>query len=80
LSTSRSRTDPHWEGLSPRAKAILAWIAVPISLGHSHREVAERLNLYRPEIEELPLPASVNEDWIGSQMRQLRKEIEEVSA
>jgi hypothetical protein len=64
-----------WRRLSMRGCAILAWIAVPISHGLSHREVAERLNLRRPEIENLPLPTVVSDDWVGKQMRRLRAEL-----
>lgn len=79
-SKRRKDRDPDWLALSPRAQAILAWIGVPISQGLSHREVAERFNLYRPDIPNLPLPAAVSEEWIGAQMRLLRREIDELEA
>jgi hypothetical protein len=70
-----SPEDVDWAQLTPRGCAILAWIAVPISLGLTHRQIAERLNLQRPEIENLPLPPLVYEDWIGMQLRRLRAEL-----
>lgn len=48
-----------------RGCAIFRWIAVPISCGHSHRELAERFNVQRPEIEDLPLPAVVSDEWVA---------------
>lgn len=38
--------------------------------------MAERFNLLRPSIPNLPLPAAVSEEWIGSRMRELRRELE----
>jgi hypothetical protein len=70
---SRDRID--WSVLTPRGKAILRWIAVPTSLGLEHREVADRLNLRRPEIPDLPLPPVVTTGWVGAQMRRLRREL-----
>lgn len=64
-----------WRRLTPRGCAILAWIATPLSFGLSHKEVAERFNLQRPEIPDLPLPPVVSTDWIGKQMRRLRAEL-----
>ena len=65
----------HWRALSPRSKAILAWIAVPVAEGLKHREIADRFNLRRPEIPDLPLPKVVSESWIGARMRELRAEL-----
>lgn len=63
-----------WHKLTPRGCAILSWIALPISLGVSQKELAQRFNLQRPEIQELPLPAVVS-SGIGQQMRHLRREL-----
>lgn len=65
-----------WLRLSPRGRAILAWIAVPIATGLDHTELTDRLNLQRPEIPDLPLPEVVNTDWIGKQLRRLRAELQ----
>ena len=64
-----------WRLLTPRGHAILRWIAVPISLGLTHKQVAERFNLQRPEIENLPLPPVVSPDWVSRQLRRVRAEL-----
>lgn len=64
-----------WRALTPRAAAILRWIAVPVSLGYSHEEVAQRLNLRRPVIPHLALPGVVSAEWVSTRMRELRAEL-----
>lgn len=72
--------DPNWEGLSDRGREILRRVALPISLGLSHREVADQLNRDRPETgAHLALPDRVTEEWIGARMRELRAELKDVS-
>lgn len=76
VEQSRAERRYNWRALSPRSKAVLAWIAVPIADGFTSTEVADRLNLYRPEIPNLELPPVVTIGWIASQMRKLRAELE----
>ena len=61
-----------WGSLSPRCKAILAWVAVPLEHGLTHAQLAEQLNLRRPEIPDLPLPSVVTDGWVSIRMRELR--------
>lgn len=75
--------NPNWRALSPRGRAILKWIAVPISTSLSHREVAYWLELNRTRIRivddsgtELALPSPVTEGWVSARMRELRRELE----
>jgi hypothetical protein len=56
-------TQVNWTGLSPRSLATLARIAVPISLGLSHAEVA--------------LQTGIKESVIKARMKLLREEIRE---
>ncbi len=64
-----------WRKLSPHGRAILRWIAVPISTGLTHQEVADRLNVRRPTIPDLDLPPVVSAHWVNERMRWLRSEL-----
>lgn len=64
-----------WRAISPRGRAILRWIAVPVATGLTHQQIAHLINVYRPEIPDLPLPGVVNANVVGGWMRELRAEI-----
>jgi TRAP-type C4-dicarboxylate transport system permease small subunit len=71
-----------WARLSPRGRETARWVAVLVSLGFTHAEVAAKLEQVRETIRQraphLPLPTGpIREGWVSARMRDLRKELEE---
>lgn len=72
-----------WLELSPKGGIILRQIALRVSAGMTHGEVAAVLQgtrkltrLQGGELEDLKPPPVVTEGWVSSRLRDLRRELE----